>query len=413
MMESAREAVGERVRTSSWTNGSGDSRRGSGSVQPQHDSTGTKEREKEEKDEEDGRSEVEKHLERLREEKELPTKPASLNASEKGEEGGAETEKSGEDIDHGQEKEELFSTTDHSPEPSPRPSAEPTRPNIETTLESAETDQIVRSDSGHSTEGEGTDTDAFGTPTEEQEDPTRGLVDNMLSAQSQVDGENKQPAVEVKVDDPEEKKAEEEKGAEVAKDESAPSTPSPAPAKLPPPLPRRAAGRAARPVSPKPPAPAAEGEKVEESESGTAEHKTDIEVEKREDKEQVEKEDDTPSQQLEVPASSSSAMDDKTPVAAEFPASDSLATVTSNDVVTTPKLGHFTPSKIDTNTLSAEDMMVSPVSAADVRAGAESGAGEDGDGEVYVGETTWEERTWKEVVRLREELFWARVGGVR
>lgn len=33
--------------------------------------------------------------------------------------------------------------------------------------------------------------------------------------------------------------------------------------------------------------------------------------------------------------------------------------------------------------------------------------------EVFVGERTWEERTWKEVVRLREEMYWARVGGVR
>jgi hypothetical protein len=38
-------------------------------------------------------------------------------------------------------------------------------------------------------------------------------------------------------------------------------------------------------------------------------------------------------------------------------------------------------------------------------------AGEDG--EVYVGDATWEERTWKEVVKLREDMFWARVGGLR
>jgi Rab guanine nucleotide exchange factor SEC2 len=34
-------------------------------------------------------------------------------------------------------------------------------------------------------------------------------------------------------------------------------------------------------------------------------------------------------------------------------------------------------------------------------------------GEVYIGDVTWEERTWKEVVRLREDMFWARVGGLR
>ena len=30
-----------------------------------------------------------------------------------------------------------------------------------------------------------------------------------------------------------------------------------------------------------------------------------------------------------------------------------------------------------------------------------------------VSDATWEERTWKEIVRLREDMFWARVGGVR
>ncbi|KAF5348442.1 hypothetical protein D9757_012786 [Collybiopsis confluens] len=31
----------------------------------------------------------------------------------------------------------------------------------------------------------------------------------------------------------------------------------------------------------------------------------------------------------------------------------------------------------------------------------------------YIGSTTWEERTWKEVIRLKEGMFWARVGGVQ
>ena len=32
---------------------------------------------------------------------------------------------------------------------------------------------------------------------------------------------------------------------------------------------------------------------------------------------------------------------------------------------------------------------------------------------TYVGDATWEEKTWKEIVRLREDMFWARMGGVR
>ena len=32
---------------------------------------------------------------------------------------------------------------------------------------------------------------------------------------------------------------------------------------------------------------------------------------------------------------------------------------------------------------------------------------------LYVGTATWEERTWRELVKLREEMFWARLGGIR
>ena len=35
------------------------------------------------------------------------------------------------------------------------------------------------------------------------------------------------------------------------------------------------------------------------------------------------------------------------------------------------------------------------------------------DGTPYVGDGTWEERTWKELTRLREDMFWARMGGVQ
>ncbi|KAF8636937.1 hypothetical protein AX17_003188 [Amanita inopinata Kibby_2008] len=39
--------------------------------------------------------------------------------------------------------------------------------------------------------------------------------------------------------------------------------------------------------------------------------------------------------------------------------------------------------------------------------------GREDEKEVYVGEATWEERTWKELVRLREDMFWARIGALR
>jgi Rab guanine nucleotide exchange factor SEC2 len=35
------------------------------------------------------------------------------------------------------------------------------------------------------------------------------------------------------------------------------------------------------------------------------------------------------------------------------------------------------------------------------------------DGMPYVGDATWEERTWKELTRLREDMFWARLGSTQ
>lgn len=31
----------------------------------------------------------------------------------------------------------------------------------------------------------------------------------------------------------------------------------------------------------------------------------------------------------------------------------------------------------------------------------------------YIGDSTWEERAWREIIRLKEDMFWARVGASR
>ncbi|ESK90242.1 hypothetical protein Moror_7696 [Moniliophthora roreri MCA 2997] len=54
------------------------------------------------------------------------------------------------------------------------------------------------------------------------------------------------------------------------------------------------------------------------------------------------------------------------------------------------------------------------VKAADGNEGAGKGTDDsEKDNERYLGDATWEERTWKEVVRLKEVMFWARIGGLR
>ena len=35
------------------------------------------------------------------------------------------------------------------------------------------------------------------------------------------------------------------------------------------------------------------------------------------------------------------------------------------------------------------------------------------EGEGFASDTTWEERTWNVSVRLKENMFWARIGGIR
>ena len=35
------------------------------------------------------------------------------------------------------------------------------------------------------------------------------------------------------------------------------------------------------------------------------------------------------------------------------------------------------------------------------------------EGEGFASDTTWEDRTWKTLLALKEDMFWARIGGVR
>lgn len=61
-----------------------------------------------------------------------------------------------------------------------------------------------------------------------------------------------------------------------------------------------------------------------------------------------------------------------------------------------------------------EGQSLKDLETADIRSSPEPETnGEAEDPALYVGDATWEERTWKELTRLREDMFWARVGGVR
>ncbi|CDO68667.1 hypothetical protein BN946_scf184790.g16 [Trametes cinnabarina] len=71
---------------------------------------------------------------------------------------------------------------------------------------------------------------------------------------------------------------------------------------------------------------------------------------------------------------------------------------------------------IATATVTPEDGESLAEADAATLAGAQNGKDEEEKDEQdrgrYVGDATWEERTYKELVRLREEMFWARIGAV-
>ncbi|KAF8800616.1 hypothetical protein BYT27DRAFT_7175194 [Phlegmacium glaucopus] len=65
------------------------------------------------------------------------------------------------------------------------------------------------------------------------------------------------------------------------------------------------------------------------------------------------------------------------------------------------------------NGVMVENEKVNPKVQALEEEGEEEKEIEANDRRQYVGDDTWEEKTWKELVRLREDMFWARVGGIR
>ncbi|EJD54814.1 hypothetical protein AURDEDRAFT_95594 [Auricularia subglabra TFB-10046 SS5] len=88
---------------------------------------------------------------------------------------------------------------------------------------------------------------------------------------------------------------------------------------------------------------------------------------------------------------------------------DSLAVPVSPGPAESPLLSAMSPGLMpepprekDDDSKEPPQASVEPAPASELESGAQ-----------YVGETTWEERSWKEIVRLREEMFWARIGCVR
>ncbi|KAJ7467984.1 hypothetical protein FB451DRAFT_1401252 [Mycena latifolia] len=174
----------------------------------------------------------------------------------------------------------------------------------------------------------------------------------------------------------------------IAPSDVAPAAPTPTPGAAPPPLPRCAAARAVRPVPPPPEAPSeytSETPAVASAEQATGGDEAPKAVEAA-----VEKVADADVSSPPVEAAPVEA-------AAEgpAPAPQEAAAEKSRKRKRRILMSHAS----------------TPLSPREEKA--EDTKEEEDEREAYVGDVTWEEWTWKELVRLREDMFWARIGGIR
>ncbi|KAJ7108744.1 hypothetical protein C8R44DRAFT_884781 [Mycena epipterygia] len=195
--------------------------------------------------------------------------------------------------------------------------------------------------------------------------------------------------------------------------DGAPAAPTPGAA--PPPLPRRAAARAVRPVPPPPNAPSAaadppatenvvptaeqgpgegEGSKAAAQEATEKVADADVPVPKAEETNATATGD--------APAAAVEAGSDG-PAVEPAPTAAGEKEVEKADALAVPRVASPVPdetTKMDVTNKHVDEEV-------------EDKKDEEEEHEAYVGDVTWEERTWKELVRLREDMFWARIGGLR
>ncbi|KAI9065319.1 hypothetical protein FKP32DRAFT_1648068 [Trametes sanguinea] len=197
-----------------------------------------------------------------------------------------------------------------------------------------------------------------------------------------------------------------------AKDDKPPSrTASP----VPPPLPRRAAARARpssmisaqQPEVPSPPKETESGATPSESSAPAAAQPSEG-APVTEEPEQATTV--TAAEGTTEPGTETSTLagqeDDKSELQTQTQATSDAAPSETATATVTPDSDSSSPS------LNARDE--APVGGVDAEADTEAKEDEKGrdDQARYVGDATWEERTYKELVRLREEMFWARIGAV-
>ncbi|KAJ7359675.1 proline-rich protein [Mycena albidolilacea] len=198
----------------------------------------------------------------------------------------------------------------------------------------------------------------------------------------------------------------------------------PAPATgAPPPLPRRAAARAVRPVPPPPgaaapagsPAPAnpivPEAEaasKPAASEAPAAAEATAVDESKAAAPEIVEK-------VADADVLFAAEVDGDVPATEAPPAVEAVVDKEAEqDSKAEEAKAEAEVPRVDSPVSEKREMEEKPAANGhlDEDAGEEK-KDEEEDHEAYVGDVTWEERTWKELVRLREDMFWARIGAAR
>ncbi|KAJ6582960.1 proline-rich protein [Mycena vulgaris] len=183
---------------------------------------------------------------------------------------------------------------------------------------------------------------------------------------------------------------------------------APTPGAAPPPLPRRAAARAVRPVPPPPETPSTAPETAAPAVPNAVEAAGEGEGPKAtapEAVETVKAVEDVSSTADGAPAVESAA--EPAAVEGAAPAENDKAADADGETVIVPRVDSPVPEEPP----KAEN---APADEGREEKVPDTKEEEDEhEHEAYVGDVTWEERTWKELVRLREDMFWARIGGLR
>ncbi|KAJ8518832.1 hypothetical protein ONZ45_g4158 [Pleurotus djamor] len=198
------------------------------------------------------------------------------------------------------------------------------------------------------------------------------------------------------------------------------ASPAPGPGAIPPPLPRRAVGRSARPLSaigadalsasrPSTPAgaPGSDSSEAKDPAPPTqiAEH---VEDQTLKDVSGI-----NPTDRQDVNTIPEEVVPPSEDVPNQTNVTDAKPLDSSNDVADGSPPAYEKHGEVQTSNSDAHGAQTQETEARSSEDSDKLDSDEGHDKAGFVGDSSWEERAWREIVRLREDMFWARIGALR